>query len=228
MTDGRPGITEIPGGPAIRRAALRDLEAIVAIHREGFAGYRSSLLGVTFLNTIIGWFITSPEAAALVVFHDDRPAGFVYGAPTGYAGRLNRFVLPTAALSLLRRPWLLFHPEILKGIPAKARLLAGPRRSDHGAAPGRAVFSLVGIGVASAFRGLGLAGRLMTAFEEEARRMGFEKLRLSVKRNNQAAINAYLKAGWVREERESSSDLWVYVRDLAPRTGEAGMSFPQV
>jgi ribosomal protein S18 acetylase RimI-like enzyme len=196
---------------------LDDIEAMVDIHMEGFAGYRSTLLGRRFAATLMRWFIATPEALAILARREGAAVGFVTGAPFGYARQLNRHALPSAIVSLMLRPWLLVHPEVLKGISPKLRQLAARtpvRDTEDSPLSPAPTFSLVGIGVASASRGLGVAAHLMEVFEGDARKKGFERLRLSVRGDNHAAIRAYEKGGWILQEAKTSGYLLVFVKSL--------------
>lgn len=61
-------------------------------------------------------------------------------------------------------------------------------------------FTLVSIAVAEEARGQGIASVLLAAFEEEVRRRGYSRVRLSVYSDNEPAARAYRKAGWVRQD----------------------------
>lgn len=196
----------------MRRATAHDIPGIARIHIEGFAGYRSTLLGERFVAEVVSWFLAQPFSIVLVAEAGDRLAGFVFGAPVGYVGQLNRSVFPAAAMAILIRPWLLLRPVILQGIIGKLRQVAKARPQQSSLVEEPA-FSLVGIGVDSQFRGKGIAGILISCFEEEVAVRGFRRIRLSVKKDNIAALRAYEKAGWIRCTEEAA-DLYTYRKQV--------------
>lgn len=57
----------------------------------------------------------------------------------------------------------------------------------------------LGIGVAASYRGVGLGRALLERAVAEARELGVEKLELTVRARNGAAITLYESAGWERE-----------------------------
>ncbi len=204
----------------LRRAEARDIEEITLIHMQGFIGYRSTALGSRFVARLIRWFLTYPSAFGFVTIEGGRVSGYVFGAPLGYSPALTRSTLPAAATALLVRPWLILRSEIMGAILARLGQVVGWRQ--HRGMPSTPdeevpTFSLVGIGVGAEYRGKGNAGLLMEAFEAEAARRGFRRLRLSVKRNNLSAQQAYLKSGWQRSGEEVDSDLYIYVKRIDER-----------
>lgn len=57
----------------------------------------------------------------------------------------------------------------------------------------------LGLGVLAAYRGRGLAGRLMTAALEHAMRSGITRVELEVRADNRSAIELYKRMGFVQE-----------------------------
>jgi len=85
----------------------------------------------------------------------------------------------------------------------------------------------LGIGVAARYRGMGWGSRLMTATIQDARKRGFNEIRLEVRASNYNAIRTYTRLGFVRiaYRREGvvtdgvAEDIWVmslYSRELKP------------
>ena len=75
-------------------------------------------------------------------------------------------------------------------------------------------FSLVGIGVCSEARGYGIAGQLMTKFEQKAKVAGAKSLRLSVYKSNAAARKAYEKQGYVSFEHPDNPEILYYGKNF--------------
>jgi len=216
--------SHIPGPPtleaSLRPSVPEDLEAITRIHMEGFAGYRSTLLGRGVVRRLNQWFIVQSESICFTALADGNVCGYVVGAPAGFTQALTRYTFLHAAAALLCRPCLWLRPAILKGIVVKVLQVLGigfgaprPTRTEE-PPPGRD-FALVGIGVDSRRRGLGIAGLLMKAFEGEAARRGFPRTSLSVKRGNLSALKAYEKSGWRIVHEDPFNDLFVYEKRLS-------------
>jgi ribosomal protein S18 acetylase RimI-like enzyme len=117
-----------------------------------------------------------------------------------------QFAFKEAVVGFLKRPWLLFHPEVRGHWPLMLRNMARKLgwRPQHPAvveqpkstpAPS---MGLVVIGVAPEARNQGVGQVLLAEFERRARQHGAEQAHLSVKKSNPQAHRAYEKAGWVR------------------------------
>ena len=85
----------------------------------------------------------------------------------------------------------------------------------------------LGVGVAKRYRGMGWGSRLMTATINDARKRGFNEIRLEVRVSNYNAIRTYTRLGFVRIAYRSDGvvtdgvpeDIWVmslYHRRLKP------------
>jgi len=114
-----------------------------------------------------------------------------------------QYAMPEAIRGIMRKPYLLFHPELIKRYPL---IFKNARRSiskNRGYIPvsnyydsDKAKIGLVVIGVLPEYRGKGCFELLMQHFEEECKKRNAEKMILSVKALNARAIAAYRKAGW--------------------------------
>ena len=72
---------------------------------------------------------------------------------------------------------------------------------------GSAQIGRLGMGVIEPYRGKGIGGRLLGSTIEKARRIGLEKIELSVYSGNSAAIALYEKRGFVIEGRKKRGRL---------------------
>jgi glycosyltransferase involved in cell wall biosynthesis/ribosomal protein S18 acetylase RimI-like enzyme len=221
----------------VRRIEAKDLPDVVAIHLQSFRGYRSALLGPSFLRRFYHWFLVDPRAygfvaefvtpetelpaarvdgAAVHRAPTTRLAGFAVGAPRGSGPAMTRYTAAAAVGALGSRPWLLGHPLILSGIRRKLGQVLGSRSPVKvGVEPDSTpAAALVGIGVAPRFQGHGVGRRLIDAFEEEAIRRGYPRAVLGVRRENRAACGFYDRCGWGEWESLSTPEDVTYVKLL--------------
>ena len=87
--------------------------------------------------------------------------------------------------------------------------------SDKNAKPFEPYCGLVVIGVLPAYRGKGIAQQLMDEFEERAKALHQTQGKLSVKKNNQRALQAYKKQGWYIGEEQAVT--YVMHREIRDR-----------
>ena len=83
----------------------------------------------------------------------------------------------------------------------------------------------LGVGIAQRYRGIGWGSRLMTATINDAKKRGFNEIRLEVRASNYNAIHTYTRLGFVKIAYKSdgvvtdgvAEDIWVmslYCREL--------------
>jgi ribosomal protein S18 acetylase RimI-like enzyme len=197
-----------------RPMEARDLSIVVSIHLRAFAGYKSSILGPRFVDRLYRWFLTHDPGFAVVAEADGAVCGFAAGARLGSGPAVTRFTASAAVKTLLGRPWLLAHPEIVAGCRLKLQQMhhpAPPLPSLPGAAD-LPTAALAGIAVAPEQQGRGVGAHLMRAFEEEAIRRGYRRGWLSVRRDNASASRLYRRCGWDECLPPSRRELSLYVK----------------
>ena len=85
----------------------------------------------------------------------------------------------------------------------------------------------LGVGIAGKYRGMGWGSRLMTATINDAKKRGFNEIRLEVRASNYNAIRTYTRLGFVKISfitdgvvtDGTSEDIWVmslYCREIKP------------
>ncbi|MBQ9900827.1 MAG: GNAT family N-acetyltransferase [Clostridia bacterium] len=85
----------------------------------------------------------------------------------------------------------------------------------------------LGVGIAKKYRGMGWGSRLMTATVNDAKKRGFNEIRLEVRASNYNAIRAYTRLGFVKiayitdgvVTDGAAEDVWLmslYCRDIRP------------
>lgn len=136
----------------------------------------------------------------------------------GSATSMIQFTFGSLLVNLLRKPWLVFHYEIISNIPLiarnlKLRFLRSKKSSrsasvvtDSGFVPS---LGLVVIGVSPEYQGKGYGSVMLGEFEERARKEGFTMIHLSVRKDNIQAINAYKRNGWL-VAHEGKKELSMY------------------
>lgn len=201
-----------------------DLGALVKCHERAFPDALSTKLGPNFCSKMLSWYIESDRG---IMFHIEKE-----GEILGYAGGISirEPGLPGSATSITQhsfkefvwafmlKPWLFFHPENLKRISFIWRNIKLKIRveSNSYSPPIKDTqpefipsWGLVVIGVATEHQGKGYGTLLLKEFESRARKEGFLRIYLSVRKNNTQAIKAYLKNRWLIE-KEGQDELSMY------------------
>ena len=177
----------------------KDLPMVVEVHLKAFKGYMNAALGKSYVYRFLHWFLEDPRAIAFCAHYQDRPVGYLVGAQLGYDADLNKKLLSTGIVSILTHPAILFHPQFVRNIKSRLRLLVGGKKTqvtEQFKEPDGIGVSLVGIAAdpQSGIKGVGSA--LMKAFMAEAKVKGYRYTRLSVYEENKVARGLYEKAGW--------------------------------
>lgn len=171
---------------------------IVDLHIEAFHGYMNSRLGRGYVLAFLNWFCKQKDAIALAAVNpQNKPVGYVVGAPVGYEQTMNRDLFWIASIALMMRPWLFLDGAVRHTVAQRFRLLLSQKNAPQAKLTlPEPVMSLVGIGVASSAAGQGIGTSLMLAFETKAVQLGMTSMRLSVYPGNLAARRLYEKNGW--------------------------------
>jgi ribosomal protein S18 acetylase RimI-like enzyme len=188
-----------------------DLDAVARCHEKAFPDALSTKLGHRFCSTMLSWYIESERGIMFHLEHEGEIIGYVGGiiirvpGLPGSATSITQYSFKAFMWAYLLRPWLFFHPENLKRVSfiwrnIKLKLGSGGKSPNVPAPYIHQNFmpsmGLVVIGVSSEHQGKGYGSVLLKEFESRARREGFSKIHLSVKKINHQAIAAYAKNGW--------------------------------
>jgi ribosomal protein S18 acetylase RimI-like enzyme len=170
---------------------------VVNLHFEAFSGFMNTRIGRRYVYAFINWFRCREDAIALAALVDGVVVGYTVGAPLGYQQHLNRDLLRVAAQGMITHPGVFFDLRFLRKLGERLQGFLGNK------APAPQLpelppptMSLVGIGVATKWRGLRIGEHLVEAFEADARAQRMGSLRLSVKTNNPSARKLYERCGW--------------------------------
>ena len=199
------------------------LHSVVECHRKAFPKSFTTQLGRKYLTKMFEWYLDDQNRFLLVLFEDTNCVGYCGGfiKKDGQIGSTSGMIQHTfddAVKALFYRPWLLFHVEIRRKyrvviqnirnrfFPQKKNLPSQSNVCDQMPASSlKASTGLVVIGVNPDHRRKGFGTRLLEAFEDKATKMGVNRMHLSVRSKNKAAIKAYERNGWSRTKVNGDS-----------------------
>lgn len=203
---------------------MSDLDALARCHKKAFPDALSTKLGHNFCSRMLSWYIESDRGIIFHLEQDGEILGYVGGIKIkvpglpGSATSITQYSFKAFIWAFILRPWLIFHSESLKRISfiwrsIKLKLGSEVKNSTEKKPDISQNFTpsmgLVVIGVSPEYQGKGFGSVLLREFEERARKEGFNKINLSVKRSNFQAITAYKKNGW-KIDREGEQELFMF------------------
>jgi len=186
----------------IVKMEIKHVDEVTSVHMDIFKGYLNVMLGKRYNSSFFKWFIDEDKIHLLGISKTGSIIGYVVGAELGYQKALTRALLPSAVLTVIKKPWFLVNKKVLKVIGKRLKLLIYLKkraRQDSGSNKKKTI-SLVSIGVADPDNNTGMAALLENEFVKQARNMGFDFARLSVYLDNDRAIGFYRKKGWKIQE----------------------------
>lgn len=204
----------------LRELVPADLDRVAALHRDAFPDSVLGRLGAEAVRRNYVWQLTGPhDVTALVAAQDDRVVGFLFGgvfrgSTVGFVKREKWF--------LLRQ--VLAHPRILlRGVSwdrfrTATRLLArrSPPSSGVSTTPSVRSFGVLAIAVDPATQGTGVGAALMGEARRRAEALGFERMHLSVRPDNERARGFYRSLGWIESPEPDGTWVGRMVCRLAP------------
>ncbi len=193
----------------------QDLPDIADCQIACFPNSLATKLGKAYVIKTLDWFLCSPNRFLFHLTENGKVVGYCGGfVPAkrgdGSSSGMLQHAFGKAVKSLLFKPWLLFHPEVVPQYPFIWRNIKGkltgkvkPAKSASGSPTAFKPYAgLVVIGVHPEYRGTGIAQKLMAEFERLAASYHQYELVLSVKKDNARAIKAYTNYGWkIKEEQ---------------------------
>lgn len=184
------------------------LGELALCHQLCFGDSLSSKLGLQYVQKSLEWFLESENRFLFHVECNNKIIGYCGGFRSSYVGDgstsgILQYAMGEAVKGVVRKPHLLFHPELMKRYPLIFKNISRRifRRktivsSKNNNGLNGSKIGLVVIGVLPEYRGRGCFELLMKQFEEECKKRNAEKMILSVKAANRRAVAAYKKAGW--------------------------------
>lgn len=207
-----------------RTSTHDDLKKIAICHIRAFPKSLSSKLGLNYAARMISFYLEDDRGVLFHAEEGDEITGYCGGLMNRVPGRhgsatsMTQHTFGSLVLNLMIRPWLIFHHEIRGNIPLilknirlrlsgdASRKKTSPPALDKEFIPS---MGLVVIGVSPEHQGKGYGSLLLREFEARARKEGFKKISLSVRKENHQAITSYKRNGWV-VGREGQEELYMY------------------
>lgn len=206
----------------IKDATKTDLVKIAACHASAFPDSVTSLLGVPFIAKMLEWYLSGSNKFLYWIEENNMCIGYCggyvrtqddeYGSATG----MSQFGLKEAIRAVLRKPWLIMHPEI-RGrykfiLNNLKRKFFRKKNKKHITKPQPHIIDvktagLVVIGVSKNKMKQGIGSLLQVEFEKRAIALGADIMQLSVRKNNTQAIRSYERNGWRIVEEQGVSYL---------------------
>ncbi len=203
----------------ITTPALTDLPLLARCHRKSFPRALSTAMGQAYVEKMLEWYIVDEHAFLFYLKMGNACIGYCGGLLVdgqrvkGSASSMIQHSFNKAMVSILSRPWLLFHAEFLK----KYRLILKNvwrriNRSFRGHEKKRDVdvntpshTGLIVIGVDPAFQGKGYGSMLLVEFENQSKLRKYSHMMLTVLQSNKAAIESYRRNGWEITRQEGNA-----------------------
>jgi ribosomal protein S18 acetylase RimI-like enzyme len=194
----------------IKLAKMSDIFEISKCQQKAFPKSLSSKLGLKFIQKMISWYILD-ERGILFFISDENNIVLGYcggiitknAKETGAATLITQFGFNLFLGSLIKKPWLIFHTELLAKTPflfrnilVKLGFSTFKKIGKINVEEFKPRWGLVVIGVNPDFGGLGIGTKLLLEFEHMARLDQVNEITLSVKRTNKNAITVYEKNNW--------------------------------
>lgn len=191
-----------------------DLKSVAHCHRSAFPGSFSSALGIWYLKKMFDWFLSTDKTFLFHINENGKCIGYCGGlivdgtlstdSTTGKTHHSHK----EAIISLMLRPWLLFHPHVRKNSSfilknLKNRFGAKNKKNESVQKKKKVNIhaGLVVIGVNPTYQGKGYGSKLLNEFERRSiEDYGISTFTLSVMKNNSKAISAYERNGWKRRK----------------------------
>lgn len=199
----------------IKPSTSKDLKQIALCHRSAFPKSFSSKLGQKYCEKMFEWYLSTDKAFLFHLIENNNCIGYCGGIindgtlSCGSSSAMTQYSFNQAIKSLLVRPWLLFHKEMIKnyafllknisvklGIKKlkKKKIIQEKLKKDP-------FVGLVVIGVNSMKHGKGYGRILLEEFEKKVILLKIRKIQLTVKTTNKKAIKSYTRNGWIEFKR---------------------------
>lgn len=185
------------------------IKKVAMCHRRAFPRSLASRLGTAYCIKMLSWYVEDERGDMFHIEENGVVAGYCGSILRrepgchGSATSITQYSFRALVKAFLLRPWLIFHPEMLRRLPfiirnLKLKLGIGgkPAPVSETATPFRPSMGLVVIGVDPQLQGRGYGSALLSEFERRARAWEFSMVYLSVRCNNTQAISAYRRNGW--------------------------------
>lgn len=194
-------------------ATHKDLPRLAECHRAAFPNTLSTAMGQKYVEKMLEWYLVDDHAFIFLLEEGNQCVGYCGGMKNEGIGRMGsassmiQHSYNQAVKIFLKRPWLLLHPEFFPKYKLARRNVWKRIRKWFGNSekivPGENLqrqephIGLIVIGVHQKFQGKGCGSMLLQEFERTSRSLGYNKMMLTVKSDNEQAIKSYLRNGWI-------------------------------
>lgn len=194
-------------------ASKDELADVARCHCAAFPHTLATALGESYVASMLSWYPSTGKG--FLMYQESEPgkvAAYCCGLYkdgtllTGATSGMAQHSMGTAILAILRRPSVVFHPElrqkwglIWQNLRLRFRLSSNVRTSsDHNKAlAARPYLALASIAVHPDYQNLGIGAQLLYEFEQRAKNtFHVDRIRLSVRTENTKAIHFYLRHGY--------------------------------
>lgn len=189
------------------------LPSMAKCHRLAFPKALSTAMGQKYVEKMLEWYLVDERAFIFILSEEGNCVGYCGGlkfsgtAGVGSASSMIQYSFHEALTRFLLNPWLFFHPEFMAKyklafrnfvkrvgsrfkIKEKTRVISPSQGAEAHA-------GLVVIGVDPRKQSKGYGSLLLQEFERISSSLGFKKMSLTVRTDNDRAIKSYLRNGWV-------------------------------
>ena len=212
---------------ALKKLTIDDLSSVSEVHLRAFKGRALSTLGKEAVRRYYEWQLLGPhQSICLGAFNDNNLAGFCFGgvfrsATSGFL-RKNKWYL---TLRVITHPWLIASPIFRERLELGLRILRNNPKEHKVTSINKSEmaqiqsFGILAIGVDPRYQGFGYGKKLMMEEEKNAIEQGFQRMQLSVDKNNYHAIGFYESLGWKKEFSLNGNWSGLMIKWLSPLNG---------
>lgn len=197
----------------IVKAQNSDLSKIAQAYCQSFPNSLTTKVGWNYTKKTLEWYLVDSDAFLFWIKNENNCIGFCGGLVTdgtraGSTTSVIQFAFKDAILGLIFKPWLFWHPEIIKNyklifknIQKKLRFSkTDTKHKSNKIIDNERSVGLVVIAVLPEYQGKGFGAILLKEFERRVIELNLKLMYLSVRKDNINAINSYKKCGWKIEE----------------------------
>ncbi len=185
----------------IRPLQKVDFPDVIQLYKNCFPKTLMAIIGPQVIQKFLEWCLQKNHYF-FVAYIKNQPVGFVSGY---YYMKGEPFIHSTSELalflrkdlinSLLKQPWKVFHPTVVKKILKHVKHQNSNVVGENDIAVSSEL-SILSIGVSPNFQRQGIAEKLTQFVTSFALEKSITHLKLTVETNNKAGLNFYSKNGW--------------------------------
>ena len=168
---------------------------VVECHLDVFPNSFYNKFGKEFLIETFSWYLINPDKRKLLSFEkEDIVCGFLTMRATEDKENFYRYIFPIFLQSIFQHPKAIINKKFFRKILSQII-------PSNNSIKDSSSMELVSLGVRKQNRNDGIATNLLNEFERISKLYSYNKLILSVRKNNSNAIDFYLNHGWTISNR---------------------------